>query len=486
MFPMPGYVTDNGTKFGTSVLIDDEPDDPNGMLKYQPTALFFYTRTNSTTSFTMMALGTRADGTGWKLIGKLNPEATCWTPDEAIDNPGILAEGSETLVRGTYLISDDPGGWDNTNFITINGSKTYIGEYASSTWNPQLAEVWPFAITNPLSGRMIAEVGPDGAVYTQRIHGAANIWKLDGSPASAKTTSVFPYDLQRGGDQLGYIGVSLDNQRNSVLVLWDTAGTLADQRVELSSGTGRSLGYVDGAWICVTDVNERSYTDAGEPSFLVQYVSGSVPIHIAKVYGKSTTGKKLQPVRTQFRGAHLFEAKLATNTEGTEFKQGIWAVGRATANSPFALSLLYDTTNLGAIEDMKMYDNYAYFIHGDNYSISRTDNIQTGTYDETAVYESLWFGSDTPNEKNFNGISIHTEELPSGATIEVKYRFDDDDSWTSFGTHTTANQQIHNFTASTPIGTFKEIQFRVEVTGNAPIKNIYISLDELDTTPYDS
>jgi hypothetical protein len=104
------------------------------------------------------------------------------------------------------------------------------------------------------------------------------------------------------------------------------------------------------------------------------------------------------------------------------------------------------------------------------------------------VYESLVFGANSPNYKKLNGISVHTENLPASGSVVVKYRTDQDSAWTTIGTSSTTGTQVHNFTrnGATQIGRFQEIQFRVEVTGNAPVKNIHIALEEQDTTPYDS
>lgn len=489
LYPMPGYVNDSGVKYGTGIAYDDDPDDPNGMKQYDCQALFVYTQSNGINTHGILAVGKRADGTGWKLISKTNPEATCWQPDN-VYGFNRAVEGSSTLVDNTFLTSNDPGSPFDTLFLTYGATTIDISSHDGSfVFTQQEASAYPSA-SYTFENRAIVEVAPDGQVYSQRVPGLQDVWLLDASPAEAKSTNLYPYDLQAGNEVLGIIGQQNNNDLESRLLLWDTASVLVDQNILLGKGTGRALGYIDGTWVTVTEeaFSRTPYAGAGLPSMHVQYVIGGIPYSLARVYGKTTTNGKIQPLRSYYRNSFLFEGVIPTNSEGTEFKRGIWAVGRATAQSPLALSLLWDTTDLGDIQDFKTYGNYGLFVHGGDGSISRTDNLTTGTFDQTAVYESLFFGADTPYTKTLNGLSVHTEELPSGATVVAKYRFDDDDSWTTMGTASTEGDQIHHFTnaSGSQIGTFKEIQLRIEVTGNAPIKNIHVSLEEQDSTPYDA
>jgi len=163
--------------------------------------------------------------------------------------------------------------------------------------------------------------------------------------------------------------------------------------------------------------------------------------------------------------------------------EGIWAVGRRNVNSPLAVSLLMDTSGLGQMDGYFGFGYHHFFAHGGDGSVSRLDDHVSGTFDVTATYESLMFGSDTPYKKQLNGVTVVTEDLPAGATVVLKYRLDTDDSWTTIGTSDTDGKEKHMFTKN--IDDFQEIQLRVEVLGKVSVKGIHVSLTETDDLVYE-
>jgi hypothetical protein len=182
----------------------------------------------------------------------------------------------------------------------------------------------------------------------------------------------------------------------------------------------------------------------------------------------------------------LWYTRIATNTGATEYREGIWACGKGNINDPLAVSVLLDTGSLGEVSTFKAFGQHMLFVHGGDGSISRLDSFDDGTFDVPATYESLVFGGDTPFLKELDGVSIVTEDLPSGASVAVSYRTDLNSSWTLMDTSSTAGQRKHNFTrvAGVPIGKFQEIQFKVVVTGKVQVKNILVAMTEFDDLPF--
>lgn len=466
MYPMPGYIDDM-----------NDGSTSTGMKQYSVAAFLW-------TSGQLWAVGTKSDGTGWKQFLKEDPTDAAWDTTPLT----VSMEGTYTLYKGTYL----DGNGSNQYFVTTDAGKTYCTE--SNVGTPTHVEILSFAESQPTvpgSKKMTAELAHNGSVYMTKRYANIDTHNYSVQSANAKTTNQLNSDLASSDELLGIIGYP-STYLNAQLLLWDATNELIDRKIDFGKGLGRCVGNVDGTWIGIVEENlsavgNEAYTQQvnGMHSFAVKYagVAGTAQT-LTRVYAATSTNAKLEPNRGRYRDAMLFEARIPTNGAGSTFKEGVWAVGRSTPLSGVALSHLLDTSSLGTIEAYYTFGDHHYFAHGGDGSISRLDNFTTGTYDVTAVYETLMFGADSPQNKSLNGISVHTENLPASATVVVKYRFDENDSWTSLGTSDTDGDQIHHFTGL--VGEFKEIQFRVEVLGNAPVKNIYVSLQELDTTPYDA
>jgi len=464
---MPGYIDD---------MSDGLTDD--GMKQYGVRAF-------TATYGGVWAVGTKSGGSGWKLFTKSAITDASWD----LTPLSVVMEGNYTLYPKTFLTGDA----SNQFFVTTNSSKTWLtrenGGSATENWTELSASA-----LGATSARTVADLAPDGNVYASKA--IQNILSIDlDAPAvtdDVKTTGIRVLDVQPGEDQLGIFGYRY-SPHFAQLLLWDYSSLLIDQNIEFGKGRGTALGYLSGTWVGVVDENLTSQglgfddEENGIYSLAVKYATGGSAETLTRVYGKTNTNAKLWPNRSTYRDAMLFEARIPTDSGGTTFKGGVWAIRRNTQGG-IALSHLLDTESLGSVESASCFGSHFLLAHGGDGSISRLDDFTSGTYDVTAVYESLMFGTDTPNLKELKGISVQTEDLPSGASVVVKYRTDEDDSWTTLSTSSTTGTEIHNFTTASgsPIGRFQEIQFRVELTGNAPIKNIYVSLEELDTTPYDS
>lgn len=472
LYPMPGYIDDM-----------NDGSTSTGMKQYNIAAFNWY-------DGLLWAVGTKSDGSGWKLFAKDDLTAGTWDTTPS----GGTYEGTNTLYKGTYLTGDA----SNQYFVTTAGGKTYITENNGGALTD--VEILSFAEAQPtLTGtrKMVAEIAPDANSYSTKIYQNVDLINITGASASSntKTTAQRNMDIAPGDDQLGIFGYRKQSNQ-AQLLLWDTASTLVDANIEFGRGWGKALGNIEGTWVGIVDENlgvssPTEFTEQanGKASFAVKAAgAGGGATTLTRVYGATSTNGKVEPNRGRYNSAMLFEARVPTNAGGTTFNGGIWAVGRATPNSPIALSQLLDTESLGSIQAYHTFGDHHYFAHAADGSISRLDNFSSGTYDVAAVYESLFFGADSPNHKKLNGISVHTENLPASGSVVAKYRTDDNDSWTTLATSSTSGTQIHNFThpSGAMVGNFTEIQFRIEVTGNAPVKNIYISLEELNTTPYDA
>jgi hypothetical protein len=465
LYPLPGYVADM-----------NDGATATGMRQYNTKAITF-----SSVNGQMYSVGTKSDGSGWKLWTKAITGAS-WSPTIS----GGPVEGTYTLLNQTFLHYDDTNAL--LQFMASSGGTAFISEHELGVGSTENAlSLGSYASSTET--RAVAELAPTDVTFSTQP-GAKNLEQLGATlTANAKTTGGFPYDIHAHNELVGIAVANPTYPRSSALLLWDAASVLIEQKIKIGTGRAIAVGNVDGFWVVTTEEGMTASTSNignGLPSAYVSYVSGTEPVLIARLTAVTQTNAVVKPIRAEFRNTFLFEAVIPQDATPTTYKRGVWAVGRTTPNSPPALSLLFNSDTLGTLQNVHTFGNQVYFIHGGDGSISKLDNLLSGTFNETAVYETLFFGSETPNQKSFDGFTVHTEDLPASATVTVKYRFDENSAWTTLGTSSTDGDRYHHFTRASgvPIGNFTEIQFRVEVLGNAPIKSINCMLTDLDTRPY--
>ena len=456
LVPMPGYVSDEAIS-----------GDADGLKAYN-IKNFFY-------NGTMYAVGTKSDGTDSKLWQKAGPETAEWT--------------AVTNGEGTYDISDKTfiADGNGIEFVTTNGGNTYLSQWTGGG----VTDAYHTLISGSTPTRkLVLEDAFDGELYCTK--NASGVVKIAGTVTDpAKSTLISVGDLQSGDEQIGVFGHRFHPSK-AQLLLWDAVSQLADQRIEFGPGRGRVIGFPSGTWVGVVDEN---ITDEGNTFGEVANGSHAMAIKVPngqggattiyRKHGQTDTNGILEPTRAMYKDAMLFYARIPEDATPTTYTQGIWAVGRCRPDSPLAVSLIMDTSSLGKVIGMYGTGQHYFFAHNTDGSVSRLDT-PGGTYNVDCVYESLFFGHDTPYLKQLNGIGITTEDLPSGGSVTVKYRTDEDDSWTTLGSSSTTGAERHYFTraSGSVVGGFTEIQFQVTISGKAAVKNIHIDITETDNLPY--
>lgn len=456
--PMPGYVADQDTTSGA----DD--------LQNYNVKAFWY-------DGTMRAVGTKSNGTGSKLWEKATPTTAEWTATST-------GEGTDDLSDNTFLAEEN-----RVYFATESGGSTYVSYY-SGTVTDKAATLQSFSVSN----RLIAERGIDDKLYINT--GSDDLALLTSSSITDPVCNTVDrvVDFQSGDAQMGILGYNF-YPYNTIFSIWDLTTNPNETlyRYDVGKGFPVALGRDGSRWLVVThqglnpDVAALQEQSNSDHFMTVHLTDGPNLEKLVTIKGATDTNAKFLPGRGTHHNAMLFYGRIPQDATPTTYKEGIWALGRRNSSSPVALSLLLDTSDLGSMEGYYTFGNHHFFAHGGDGSVSRLDTVD-GTYDVTAVYESLMFGSETPYKKVFNGLSVLTEDLPSGASVVAKYRTDIDDSWTTLGTSNTTGDERHNFTrtSASMVGGFQEIQFRIEITGKASIKNITLSYDETDDLPFDA
>jgi hypothetical protein len=115
------------------------------------------------------------------------------------------------------------------------------------------------------------------------------------------------------------------------------------------------------------------------------------------------------------------------------------------------------------------------FIHGANDEVARINT--TESYTITSFFETL-YNPEMPTEdyfreKTLESFRIQHEPLPAGASVTLKYRTNETEAWTTFGTSVeddSISKEIVNIeTTGNPLPDFKEIMFRIESLGGAVV-----------------
>lgn len=466
-YVLPGYIADQAFD-----------GNANGLKDYRVRAINYM-------DGKVVGVGRKADNTGSKLFYKDTAEGATWLNGLF----GSSIEGTDNLASNTWLA----GNTSNTFFITEAGGTTYVSRQSGGSITDKNATI--LATTGINKDLVVERSFLDSSIqYVNKGGLDSGVSSISGSTftVTAKSTSGGVSDIQSGNDTIG-LGVSINFPSRAQLLQWDSASLLIDQKINLNGGRMKAVGYPSGLWYGVVNegldasvggLNEQSNNEA---SFSIKAVSGVTTETIYRTTAPTSTNGDIMPVRGLLRDASLFYARVPKDTTPTAYYEGLWAVGKATMNSPLAISIPFDTASLGAIASVCNFGNHYYFVHGGDHSVSRLDSFETGTYDVPATLETLFYGADTPNLKGLKGLSILTENLPpSAASVEVQYRTDEDSTWTSMGTSAIAGKQKHDFTraAGVPIGRFKEIQFKIILTGKVVIKGIRIAIEETDSLSY--
>jgi hypothetical protein len=267
----------------------------------------------------------------------------------------------------------------------------------------------------------------------------------------------------------------------SKVFLWNLTSTDVQEAIDWGEGEIRVLETIEGMLVGVSDRYLNNATGAGRGSMIIQVYSGGVPQIVKEVFTQALSGKTMPISKAVKNNRLFFAAKIMTNTLGTEYNEGIWSFGRKNVNYPFALSLDIIDENIDSdgIQAFGTAASYFFIAHSGDGSIDKTNDA--ATYAFTSVYESQIFNfGDATVDKQLKAISLTTAPLPASASVTVKYKVDDDTSWTTIGTMTTQGEISRDFvnieSSGAEFASGKEFQFRIEsVTGGAEITGFKVT-----------
>jgi len=456
MHVMPGFVSDNG--FGGSAT---------GLKVYD---IRNFAEIGSSTS--IFALGTKSDGTGSKIFER-NLSESQWKVSTLT---GTTGEGSANLIAYPFFWFSG----SDFHYPVVSSTTAVIARHGPTAADYQAS--WQSWLSVIPTGRTEYITGFNSVAYVTKGGIATGVSSISASAmtANAKTTGINPRSIASGNYQIGIVG-SIDTPTRSQALLWDAASLLADQNIQIGNGLAEVVGNPGGIWATVSRNGNRSPENNGVDNMTIRVLTGESQDTLLNVPSTATINAitDIYSLNGYYENAMLWYGKITRDSETVE---GVWALGKKDINSQYGVTLLLNTSSLGLVENAKVFGSLFYFAHGADGSVSRLGNFRTGTYNIPATIETLIYGADSPYLKQLKGLSIVTENLPSGGSVVCSYRTDEDSAWVTMGASDTVGKQKHNFTKAngTPIGRFQEIQFKIVITGRVTVKNILVAIEETE------
>jgi len=459
-FVMPGFVSDNA--FGGSAT----------GLKVYDVRNFGDIGTEQ-----IYCLGTKLDGTGSKIFERDITGSEWRVPTNVT---AFAGEGSANLISHPFFWYD---GSADFYYPVTNVAAAAVAKHGGNAIANYEATWFASWLSSVPSGYTYNVRGFNNTEYLVKGGSRTGISSINSSTITvdAKTTALLPRTIASGDYTIGIFGV-FNTPRESRGLIWDAASLLADQNIRVGADTVGVAGFPNNVFCTVSVPSFRTLETNGKSFMNVRMISGESAQLLYEITAPTITNQSIHDLNDYYGNSMLWYGRVPTNAGGTTFKEGIWAVGSGSAASQFGVSMLLDTTTLGLVERGKVFGSGMYFAHNADGSVSRLGNFETGTFDIPAYIETLFYGADTPFQKQLEGISVITENLPAGGTVEVQYRFDENSAFVSMGVSDTDDKQVHNFTkvAGVPIGKFKEIQFKIILVGKIALKSYLVSTTEED------
>lgn len=440
-------------------------------------------------------------------------------------NGKMYALGNDGAGHSQIFEKTDPttGLWAASTTSAGNAAQVYgiFIEWQGAWWGVQgTNQVWKWVIaTNTITNTVTGTLGTSIVTVAQGVVGADdnlylfyNNKVIRVSSAGVVTDNVLtnlPSDMRivsacRWGTYIA-IGMAYGTSATAAPVgvskvfIWDTVTTTTvNDVIDWGEGALMVLGNIEGKIVGVSN----KYLET--PSGLTSLAIGGGAM-VVRMWAGATAQVQREVLGTQvvtlgrfIRDVVIKDSKMywvasvpfngSTSTEST-YNLGIWAFGRKDVNSNYALSLDYIDENIDTanykIVSFGAAGSYWFFNHGASGLVFKTDDAANYTF--TSVYEAdvLWDGKET---NKIIGVSVTTEFLPSAGTITVKYKKDEETSFTTIYTDGTDNSLRHSAinieSSGVTLPTYKRLRLRVESTGGAVITGIFWLREQVSDDKY--
>lgn len=268
----------------------------------------------------------------------------------------------------------------------------------------------------------------------------------------------------------------------SIVYLWDRDATVTtlSESIEWGEGDLRILENLDGYLVGIS----RQITSSLLTNKLIfRYYAGGPSVVFKELVSLNTTSTALSLLIAKQKVDNRLYFLASIKLNGTLF-EGLWKVGQVggeftvtfdrAANNNTALTS-------GTLEGFFIFSDFVFIAYTSNstYAVSKTNDQQS--YTANSIFETVILnGGDVSWTKKLISVGVMTEALPSTGSPQVvlKYKKDSDTSFTTIFTHTTAGTLYHEAinieSSGATLPTFKEITFRIEVTGGGASSGVAV------------
>ena len=431
----------------------------------------------------LYGLGRAAASAVPKVFSKADPTTGDWTIEST-------AEGTGALIRGCFIE------WQSAWWMfsgTTRVSRWTIGSTFDNTQGTVAT------ITSVAQG----VVGADNNLYLPynnklvRVNSSGTVTDdvAPAIPSDMRITSVTRYGTYLAiGCAYGTSNITISSGRSQVFI-WDMTATTFSDILDFGEGALRVLGNIEGFIVGVSDKYLTSTLGLTRGSMVVRMWNGGVPRVVKEIVSNQTVTADATafpdtvtrfPRNVVIKNNKMYWAAsvplgLSTSTEST-FHLGIWVFGRKNENSNFALAVDFieeavDTANF-FINSFGAAGDYWFISHSAESAGKVTKTDDAANYTITSIYDTQIFnGGDVASYKDLIDATVTTVFLPTAGQVVLRYRIDEETSYTTIFTNTTNNSisRTLNLIASSGAALpkdYKEIQFRIESTGGAEITGL--------------
>lgn len=302
-------------------------------------------------------------------------------------------------------------------------------------------------------------------------------------PSSLRIVSACPFGNYLA---LGCVTTDTFNVR-SIVYLWDRDSSLTtlSERIDFGEGILKHLANLNNKLIGVMDFyREIGVGDAKQSRVYIKQANGQFATILNELTCDAVTTPAGSIANTNFIRTNRMYFPMAAKLNG-DTRFGIWVVdelGRAT------LAIVEEEVNTtsGSYEGIYATGNVWWIAHSADGSVNRsTYTLNSYSSTNASTYESLIFtGGNSSVTKKLSRVKVLTEPLPSAATIVLKYRKDEETSWTQIFSYSTtsgiSHAAINIESTGATLPTYKEIQFQILSTNGASPTGLYFESELIE------
>lgn len=447
----------------------DMENEAGSMTQYAIKSVCLFTDSAGTQAF--FALGNVSGQTFPQILEKTTVGGTFATSTSGNSASGVVL--AHTLI-----------GYKSQNklyFMKTSGGNTIIGSYDPAA-NTLVETVGTITGTSSTSIYPAPFRHPqDDIVY----FGAGNVVASLNAASFTAAALTLPkgFTITSFTDFGVYLAITcapLDQGGKSVCFLWgrDTSLTTVEEVIDLGEGAAMIGENVGGAIIFVSSISQiaGSAVDIA-PKITFRMYSGGQARRVKEVQwtGTGTPTTLLKNFKAKKDDYLFFACKQFIENKTVN---QLWVCGRNARGQFFVTPdrLINNDTGLtGNVDGFSIIGDFLWAGYNGDGSLKRTDD--STNYTASATYETpIITSGDSLKSKDFKGVTVYTEPMPTAGQIVLKYRVDAETSYTTIFTHTTDNSTGHsaiNIESSGAIlPTHKELQVQVISTGGAVVTGI--------------